>query len=136
MPASELQIVLEMASGVTGPPYDMEGAQKLCSPLERILETKLDADSSWSKWDWLDGFIAQWLERQPTVVLIRGAVWVNARRPEPCEVELRLEERCGVTIRFMDAAGPSTATKLERITFPPERAWRYVFNLPDRDSAV
>lgn len=136
MPDPQLQAALELASGVTGPPYDMEGAQKLCALLERILATQLAADASWSKWDWLDGFVAEWLDRLPTAVIIRGGIWVNARRPEPCEVELRLEAPCGLTIRFMDAAGLSTATKTERIKFPPEREWRYAFSLPDNASAV
>ena len=136
MPGSDLSAVMALASGVSGPPYDCEGAQELCNLLEQLLQTKLDADVSWSRWDWLDGFIPEWLERQSNLVFIRGEIWVNAVRPEPCEVELHLEEQRGVTIRFMDAIGLSTAKEPGRIKFPPGRDWRYVFILPDRGSAV
>jgi len=56
----------------------------MCDVLERILDRLLTAEPAWSKWDWLDGLVDFEIERQQHQNTVRGAVWVNAGRQEPC----------------------------------------------------
>jgi hypothetical protein len=121
--------VMDLALAITGPPYDLEAAQGLCSLLEQILAARLESESSWPPYDWLDGFLATTLERDDARLTIRGGIWVNAVRPEPCEIELRLHKPRAATLRFMDALGPSEARELGRLEFPALRTWRYVYDL-------
>jgi hypothetical protein len=64
---------MDLAAEITGPPYDPGGARDLCDVLERILAGHLELESTWSRFDWLDGFIATSLERLSSQVIIRGA---------------------------------------------------------------
>ncbi|MDI3290940.1 hypothetical protein [Polyangium sp. 15x6] len=95
--------------------------RELCDAVEALLARALMRDPMWPRHDWLDGFIASIIERSPDHLLLRGEVWVNAVRTEPCEVEIKLGEQrqpC-LTIRFMAAGGP-------RRRGPPVD-WLYVF---------
>jgi hypothetical protein len=135
MSLSEFERAMDLAAGVTGPPYDLGAARALCDVLEQILASELDRESSWSRFDWLDGFIATMLERQSNRVTVRGGVWVNAVRPEPCEIEVQLAPLRSLKVKFMDNEGTSAAGDAGRLKFPPQRTWRYVFTLGDRNDA-
>jgi hypothetical protein len=122
---------IDLASRITGPPYDPDASRELCSGLEQVLARQLQSESMWSRYDWLDGFVATSLERQDNRVLVQGGVWVNAGRPEPCEVEVTLDEPRRLTLKFMDYEGTSSARDVGRLKFPLHRTWRYVFVLDD-----
>jgi hypothetical protein len=118
---------MDLAAGVTGPPYDLRAARALCDVLEQILAR--------SRYDWLDGFIATMLERHSNRITVRGGIWVNAVRPEPCEIEVQFEQPRSLTLKFMDKEGASAAGDAGRLKFPSQRTWRYVFTLDDRNDS-
>ena len=89
----------------------------------RELSSELDRESSWSRFDWLDGFVATMVERQSNRITVRGGVWVNAVRAEPCEIEVQFEQPRGLTLKFMDNEGSSAARDAERLTFPAQRSF-------------
>jgi hypothetical protein len=125
----QLGNAMDLASGITGPPYDPGAARELCDVLEQLLARQLESESTWSRFDWLDGFIATSLERRANRVIVRGGIWVNAVRPEPCEIEVDFDEPRKLTLKFMDDEGTSSAKDIGRLKFPLQRTWRYVFIL-------
>ncbi|HVJ89715.1 MAG TPA: hypothetical protein VM580_07905 [Labilithrix sp.] len=117
---STLQTILALAQLISAPATctDTE-LRELCDAVEMFLAQALERDPMWPRHDWLDGFIANIVERSPGHLLLRGEVWVSAVRTEPCEVEIQLGEQ-HLTIRFMAADGP------QRRRLPPV-GWLYVF---------
>jgi hypothetical protein len=132
MAYDRIRSIVELATGVSGPPYDLAEAQDLCNLCEQALAAHLETESTWSRYAWLDGFVPAELRRDSGGLIVRGGVWVNAMRPEPCEVEVQLDEPRGATLRFMDHDGLSEVRDPSRLRFPAERIWRYVFHLKDR----
>jgi hypothetical protein len=132
--AGPLQVrnAIDIASRITGAPYDPEAASELCDAVEQILAFQLKCESTWPRYEWLDGISATTgMERQGTRVVVRAAVWVSAVRAEPCEIEVNLDEPRTLTLKFMDEDGLSSAPDAGRLKFPSDRIWRYIFILDE-----
>ena len=123
-----LSDLVARAAAVAGPPFDMAVVQGLCPLVDRLLEARLSSEKTWSRYDWLDGVVAQLVERDEERLSIRGQVWVNAVRSEPCEVEIRLAPPCGMTVRLMQVGESSEAGARRGLVFQAGRTWRYVFS--------
>ena len=71
------------------------------------------------------------MERSSAHLVIRGGIWVNAERPEPCEVEMEMQGRSRTaTFRFMNAQGPPKVKDPWKFRWPVHE-WLYVFNVAD-----
>jgi hypothetical protein len=110
-------------------PYEAAELQALCNAVEVVLRAFLAEESQWSAHDWLDGFVARNVDRSSDHVAVRGAVWVNAVRTEPCEVDIHmpLGGAPRATIRFASPVTLDQAPPPEKLAFRPD--WLYEFDL-------
>jgi hypothetical protein len=124
--ADDRSRILELADALAmeTSPYAGKGEGELCDILQGVLERLLASEATWT--GWLDGFVSQQVERLPDRISLRGAIWVNAKRREPCEavVQLSGEARGSVRLHFMDARGPRAGNPNRRL--PTD--WLYVYD--------
>lgn len=115
-------------------PYDAAVMRNLCDAVERILEQHLETEPTWPADAWLDGLVADDVERSPGELVLRGHEWIAAVRVEPCEVRIAIAAgRPGFTILFGDKRNEKPGGEHVRLRKFPSVDWRYSIEVNEHD---
>jgi hypothetical protein len=110
---------------------------QLCQAVEVVLQGLLREDPRWPGFDWLDGFAGHELERTDRRLTLRGAMWVNAEREEPCEAEIDLAQvphRAFLRLGIAEGREEPMKSKIRRAVIAgalPVTEWVYSYEVRD-----